>query len=93
LARTSNPRQLLKAAAIVVCGVVLVVNSGRYRYFGRRMDFLTRDFTSRDIEYLAGWCLIGAGAWYYHANGSDDDSDDESDGSAERSDAHSVPNP
>ena len=77
-----------------MCGVVLVVNSGRYRYFGRRMDFLTRDFTSRDIEYLAGWCLVGAGAAYYRLSGSDDDSDDESvGGSAKQSENRSVPNP
>jgi hypothetical protein len=80
--RKVNPRKVLKAAAIVVCGVILVLNSGRTRLFGRRLNYLTTEFTSRDVENLVGWCLIGAGAWFYHASGDDDDSDDEVGGSA-----------
>jgi hypothetical protein len=92
--RIVDPRKFLKAAAIVVCGIILVLNSGRTRLFGRRMNYLTTNFTSRDVENLVGWCLIGAGAWFYRVNGNDDESDDEAIGDPAKPDEPpSVPNP
>ncbi len=56
------------------------------------MNYLMTNYTSRDAENLLGWCLIGAGAWFYRASGDDDENDAEGGGSAKPNVDSFVPN-
>jgi hypothetical protein len=41
--------------------------------FGRHMNFMTEDFTNRDVENLVGCGLVVASFWFYYARRDDDD--------------------
>jgi hypothetical protein len=76
LSSQSNPRQFLKAAIIVVCGIALLINSGAYSSH-RLASRSFPDDPKQAVQQWLGLGLIAAGIWFYRHTREDPDRGDD----------------